>query len=142
MEFTLKNEKRASLLRKLEDRVEQKILDRGYFANIEVMNWVILFCFMALFFGLGYLLRWLDPLAAIMDGGVMMLLLLGALAVMIAHIWAVWATRTVLRELLTASRELFGESIKQFTSWQIILTYGATYFLLFWSFLMCFSKWL
>lgn len=141
MEVVLNN-KKSSLIEKLERRVEQKIEQRGTFHKVAALKWFLLFSFMVLFFTLGYFLRMLDPLSAILDGGVIMLLLLGAIAVMMAHIWAIWAAQSILIELLSVYRNLFDESIKLFTTWQIILTYGATYFLLFWSFLWCFSKWL
>lgn len=142
MEIILNRKKGNSLIEKLERKVEQKIKQRGAFRKTVVLKWVMLLTGMVLFFTLGYFLRWLDPLSAILDGGVIMLLLLGAIAVMMAHIWAIWAVETILVELLSVCRNLFNEPIKLFTSWQIILTYGATYFLLFWSFLWCFSKWL
>lgn len=142
MEIILDNEKRSSLIGRLERRVEQKIEQRGAFRKVAVLNWLVLFCFLVLFFILGYTLRWLDPLSALLDGGVIMLLLLGAIAAMMGHIWAVWATQSILMELLIACRDLFGEPVKLFTSWQIIFMYGATYFLLFWSFLWCFGAWL
>lgn len=142
MEVVLNNKKRSSLIEKLERKVEQKIRERGAFRKAAASKWLVLLSFMVLFFTLGYFLRWLDPLSALLDGGVIMLLLLGAIAVMMSHIWAIWATQIILIELLSAYRNLFDEPIKLFTTWQIILTYGTTYFLLFWSFLWCFNKWL
>jgi hypothetical protein len=142
MEIISDNEKRSSLIEKLERRVEERMEQRGTLRKAAILNGLVLFSFIALFFILGYALRWLDPLSALLDGGVIMLLLLGAIAVMMGHIWAVWATQSILMELLISCRDLFGEPVKLFTSWQIIFTYGAAYFLFFWSFLWCFSMWL
>lgn len=142
MEIILNNKEKRSLVEKLEDRVEQRIRERGTSVKSSVLKGLLLLSLILLFFMSSHLLRQVDPLSAIVDGGVLMLLLLGAMAVLIAHIWAVWATQSILIELLSMYRTLFDEPIKAFTSWQTILTYGAIYFLLFWSFLWCFSKWL
>jgi hypothetical protein len=140
MKIVLDNEKRCSLIEKLERKVEQRIEERETVRKAAALNWFVLLSLIVLFFILNYLLRRLDPLSAPLDGSVIMLVTFGAIAVMMGHIWATWTTENILNELLSACTNIFGEPIKLFTSWQIIFTYGAIYFLLFWSFLWCFSK--
>lgn len=140
MEIVMNSKRAGTLLGKLERKIERRIASQKTSWNRETI-WVLIFVFlMVAFLMAGYVLRRLDPMAAILDIGVLMVLLLSLIAVFIAHVWATLATECVMIELIHVGRSRFGELFNNINTWQIISSYGASYFLFFCSFLWCFSK--
>lgn len=141
MEITIKKPRNGSLVEHLENKIEKRVSEQ--LAIPKSSNWSIrlwLAILVLLFLTCGNALRGIDPMAAIMDLGVLMVLLLALIAVVLAHTWAIWASKALLKELMSTAKTQFGETFKNLTVWQIIICFGASYVLLFSSFLWGFSK--
>lgn len=140
MDISIKKPRECSLVERLENKIEKRVSEQFAIPKYRNVALQIVVILVLLFLTCGYVLRRIDPMAAIMDLGVLMVLLLVLLALSLAHVWALWACKALLSELVKTAKSQFGETFKNLTLWQIIICYGASYVLLFSSFLWGFSK--